>query len=54
MPQEPWDKPLLPDIIVNNIGSGGFSLLVSKNMDRDIIIPVETVKNKASQSVQFC
>ena len=30
--QEPPDKPLSPDIIVNNINSGGFFLLVCENL----------------------
>ena len=32
MSQEPPDKPLSPDIIVNNINSGGFFLLVCENL----------------------
>ena len=49
MSQEPLDKPLLPNITFNNIGIGGFSVLVSENLDENIIIPMETVRNKISQ-----
>ena len=49
MLQESLDKPLSPKIIVNNIGSGWFSLLVGENLDKEIIIQVEVVKNKAIQ-----
>ena len=35
------DKPLSLDIVVNNIGSGRFSLLVNKNLNECVIISVE-------------